>query len=58
MGYPLRPCLRLVDAATVMDWDRRRKGKGIMANRSRTTWPELIDALQALVHGLDSGYMV
>ena len=32
----------LVDAAEVRDWDRRRKGKGIVANGSRTAWPEMM----------------
>ena len=32
----------LVDAAEVLDWDRRRKGKGIVADGSHTAWPELM----------------
>lgn len=32
----------LVDAAEVRDWDRRRKGKGIVANGSRTAWLEMM----------------
>jgi hypothetical protein len=42
MGYPLRPCFQLVDAAEVMVWDRRREGKGIVADGSHTAWPELM----------------